>query len=129
MPSRRQKRVGQKTRAHAAQLRRDATAPERLLWSVLRGRGLGGFKFRRQHPVGRFIADFACVDLKVVVEIDGDTHNPEDDKRRDRWMTSQGWRVLRYTNQEVDDGLDWILRHIHEALAQRRSARPRRRDS
>ena len=75
------------------------------MWQRLRARQLG-VKFRRQHPIGPYIADFACCSAKLVVEIDGDTHREAYDMHRDRWLESRGWRVMRLVLQEIDEGLD-----------------------
>ena len=103
----------------ARRLRREATLPERLLWSKLRNGQLAGLKFRRQHPVGPYIADFACFDLKLLVELDGDTHGAEAQVRRDASRTAylerEGWRVIRFWNVDVMDSLDEVLEQIEEA--------------
>jgi len=83
-------------------LRRRSTDAESHLWYSLRDRRLGGFKFRRQHPIGRYFADFACVERNVVVELDGAQHcGSEYDVRRDAMMRRLGWRVLRYSDRDV----------------------------
>jgi len=97
----------------ARQLRRAATPPEQILWSVLRGRRLGGLKFRRQDPIGPFVVDFCCRDQKLVVELDGMSHEDkaEYDRRRTQWLEQQGYRVIRVTNADVND-LDAVARLI-----------------
>ena len=94
--------------------------PEVILWLELRGRRLGGFKFRRQHPLGRYIADFYCDEARLVVEIDGATHRDRmrHDAERDAWMRDQGLVVLRIPASEVSKDLNSVLRTIL-ALAQR----------
>ena len=79
---------------------------------------LCGFKFRRQAPVGRFIADFVCFDRKLVVELDGGQHaeQAEEDAERTSWFAKQGFRVLRFWNCEVVDDLDAVLEVIAAAL-------------
>jgi primosomal protein N' (replication factor Y) len=86
----------------ARDMRINMTDAERRLWSVLRDRRLEGFKFRRQHPVGPYILDFACVEHRLAVEADGGQHadNPYDE-RRTAWLTTQGWRVLRLWNTDI----------------------------
>ncbi len=89
----------------AKELRRTATLSERLLWSRLRGHALGGYKFRRQEPLGRYIVDFCCTSVMLIVEIDGASHlgREGDDHVRDQWLTSLGYEVLRYSAAAVED--------------------------
>ena len=94
-------------------LRRDRTEAERVLWGLLRSRRLGGAKFRRQHPVGRFIVDFACVAAMLVVEADGGQHaDSETDARRTEWLEAQGWRVMRFWNNQILEGPEGVLEAI-----------------
>src|SRR5262249_26201487 len=88
--------------ANPKQLRVDSTDAERRLWGALRNRRLDGYKFRRQHPIGPFVADFPCTEQNLIVEADGGQHadNP-DDERRTAWLESQGWRVVRFWNHEI----------------------------
>jgi very-short-patch-repair endonuclease len=103
----------------ARSLRRDAPFPERLLWSRLKNGGLGGLKFRRQHPVGPYFADFACADLKLIVELDGDTHGEDAQARHDavrtRFLETDGWTVVRFWNAEVMESLEGTLDRIEDA--------------
>jgi 2-isopropylmalate synthase len=110
-------REGQKQ--HLARvLRRNATDAERIMWRLLRDRRLGGAKFRRQMPVGPFIADFASVEHRLVVEIDGGQHaDSESDVRRDRFLKADGWRVVRFWNNEVMRNREGVLEVIENALA------------
>jgi very-short-patch-repair endonuclease len=98
------------TQAFAKKLRRGMTEPERKLWWGLRGRQLEGFKFRRQVPLGPYVADFCCLEAKLIVEVDGGQHaeaKREHDEKRTAWLATQGYRVLRFWNYEVlDDPLD-----------------------
>lgn len=104
-------------RARARELRRPQTPAESRLWARLRNRQLGGFKFRRQHPIGRFIVDFYCVEARLVVEIDGDSHldQVEYDAGRTVWLSEQGNSVIRFTNQEIHQQLDAVLEAILDA--------------
>ena len=107
------------TIVHAARdLRRGMTPAEEKLWEALRGRRLAGLKFRRQHPLDRFILDFYCVDLRLVVEVDGGIHATPDqaarDEERTMWLNALGIRVLRVTNEEVENDLAGVLRRIIE---------------
>ena len=103
------------------ELRKNATDAERLLWSRLRRRQLSGFKFRRQHSVGPYICDFACVDARVVVELDGSQHVDQSgyDERRDSFLRSRGFRVLRFWNNDVLSQTDVVVETIYEALYRR----------
>jgi adenine-specific DNA-methyltransferase len=96
----------------------NATDAERLLWSRLRRRQIAGFKFRRQHQVGLYICDFACLDRMLVVELDGSQHaeNLEYDQRRDRFLRSAGFEVLRFWNNDVLGSIEGVLDTIHAAL-------------
>jgi very-short-patch-repair endonuclease len=103
---------------HVRTLRRDQTDPERLLWSRLRRRQLGGFKFRRQHQIGLYICDFASLDGWVIIELDGSQHVERTayDARRDDFLRSAGYRVLRFWNADVQTELDAVVETIFEAL-------------
>ena len=86
----------------ARELRIDTTDAERRLWSALRGRRLEGYKFCRQHPLGPFISDFACLEHRLVVEADGGQHaDSDDDRRRTAWLERRGWRVVRFWNNDI----------------------------
>jgi very-short-patch-repair endonuclease len=107
-----------KARVNARALRRDMTDAERRLWAGLRGEQLG-FKFRRQHPLGNYIADFACLEPKIVVELDGSQHADDQayDLSRDAFFKAQGYAVLRFPSnapfQNFDGVLSAILHQIH----------------
>ena len=97
----------------ARAMRRIPTEPEHLLWARLRDRRLGGFKFRRQHPLGQFIADFVCLEKRLIVEADGEQHvGSEYDAFRTAELEAQGWRVLRFWNNEVRDNPDGVAAAI-----------------
>ena len=98
-----------KTSPHARKLRRDAPDAERRLWYYLRDRRLGGFKFRRQVTIGPFIADFACIPCKLIVEVDGSQHNELADRPRTEWFENLGWRVLRFWNNDVLQNTDGVV--------------------
>ena len=101
----------------ARHLRREATDVERILWRALRER-LVTSKFRRQHPVGRRIVDFACPQRKLAIELDGGQHAAEvvADDRRSAELARHGYRVLRFWNNDVLDNLAGVLALIGEAL-------------
>jgi very-short-patch-repair endonuclease len=104
---------------HARALRREMTAVERRLWFLLRGRRLEGWKFRRQHPIGCFIVDFACVCRRLVVELDGGQHAEARavyDARRTEWLEAERWRVIRFWNDAVYSTPDEVVEAIRLAL-------------
>ena len=97
----------------ARRLRRQATPPEQIVWSILRGRRMGKLKFRRQEPIGPYIVDFCCREKMLLVEVDGASHEDKayTDRRRKEWLTRQGYKVVRLTNADVTD-LDAVARLI-----------------
>jgi very-short-patch-repair endonuclease len=101
---------------HAARLRREMTDAERALWSRLRDRRLQGFKFRSQWTLGRYVADFCCLQARLVVEVDGGQHDEKQDARRTAWLKAQGFRVIRFWNNDVLTNIDGVLEVILEAL-------------
>ena len=109
-----QHRVHPTIRTRARGLRQPQTPAEQELWTRLRNRQLGGFKFRRQHPIGRFIVDFYCAACRLVVEIDGDSHAAqlEYDAARTAWLNEQGYHVIRFTNRDVYRHMDGVLETI-----------------
>jgi len=109
---------------HARRLRRDETDAERRLWSRLRNRQLGGFKFRRQETVGRCVADFACVECRLIVEAGGGQHSDEVDRARTEYLQSLGWKVLRFWNNEVLRNTDGVLEAILRACDERKEGKP-----
>lgn len=97
----------------AKEMRKQMTPAERHLWYALKGRRLNGYKFRRQVPIGKYIADFVCFEPKIVVEVDGGQHNASPyDKRRDLWLKKQGFLVLRFWNSDVLRNLDGTLQAL-----------------
>ncbi len=111
--------------ARARTLRRTQTDAERALWSRLRDRRLAEAKFVRQLAVGRYFADFACREAKLVVELDGSQHAESVyDRERDAWLTSQGWRVLRFWNGEVARNITGVLETILASLMEGRLSSP-----
>jgi very-short-patch-repair endonuclease len=97
-------------------MRREPTEPEKRLWRALSGSQLGGYKFRRQAVIGTFIADFLCPQKALIVEVDGDSHEAEDDRRRDAALASLGFAVLHVTNEDVIINLDGVRMAILNAL-------------
>ena len=83
-------------------MRRNPSAAERRLWKLLRDRKLEGLKFRRQVPIGTYFADFVCLSCRIIVEADGPLHDEEHDAKRDAWLTSQRFLVLRFPNRVIE---------------------------
>ena len=106
----------------ARRLRREATPAERALWEHL-SRSQQGAKFSRQMPVGPYYADFLCREFKLVVELDGHSHDiaPERDAVRDQWMSGEGYRVLRFTNAEVHTNIEGVVAAIGMKIRELRS--------
>lgn len=101
----------------AKQLRRNMTDAELLLWRHLRGHRLLGAKFKRQQPLGNYIADFVCFEAKLVLEVDGGQHlECEQDRQRDAWLRERGYEVLRFWNNEVLEQTDAVLERIFQVL-------------
>ncbi|MQX37321.1 DUF559 domain-containing protein [Roseospira navarrensis] len=98
----------------ARALRQAMTDAEKALWRRLRHDQLG-VRFRRQHPIGPYIADFACRPVRLIVEVDGGQHavRPARDQRRDAWLKGQGFTVLRFWNHDVLGNLDAVVNSIH----------------
>jgi len=110
--------VCERPRKYARDLRQAQTDAERKLWWRLRDRRLTEFKFRRQHPVGPFIADFCCTEAKLIVELDGGQHalQQNSDTTRTGLLEAQGYRVLRFWNNEILTNPDGVLQRIALAL-------------
>ncbi len=99
-------------------MRKEATSAEDALWERLRNRQVLGFKFRRQHTVGRFVLDFYCPEAKLGVEVDGSIHHElkEVDRERERHLQSRGICLLRFSNKQVMNDSDAVSREIAKAL-------------
>ena len=112
----------------ARRLRRDSTEAEKRLWRYLRDRGLCGAKFRRQHPVGRYVADFACPEHRLVVELDGGQHAQQrrSDTIREHELRRHGYRVLRFWDNEALAQTQAVLAAIREALLSSPQPSPQR---
>ncbi len=109
-----------KSRKYARDLRKDMTETEHKLWSYLRRKNLDGYRFRRQHIIGPFIADFVCVAEKLIIEVDGATHGEDNeiayDARRTEFLETQGWKIIRYGNEEIYKNIDDVLDDIYAHL-------------
>ena len=107
--------------ARARSLRGDQSKPESVLWAVLRDRRLRGLKFRRQHPIGPFVADFYCDALRWVIEVDGGLHNTEQarayDARRSAYLATRGATVTRFWSDEVMSQIDGVVLRLADVAA------------
>lgn len=97
---------------HAKFLRSNQTEAEQRLWYYLRAHRFMGLKFKRQKPMGPFIADFVCMDCRLVIEADGGQHGRDVDRQRDRWFRAHGFRVLRFWNHEILGQIEAVLERI-----------------
>lgn len=98
------------------ELRNNSTLSERILWSKLKKGNTFNLKFRRQYSIGNYIVDFYCTELKLAIEIDGDSHfqgNNVKDEARTKFLNKQGINVIRFTNNDVKDNWQWVLNEIN----------------
>lgn len=104
----------------ARELRKSMTPAEKILWKYLKNNKLGGFKFRRQHPLDIFIADFYCYQKKLIIELDGGVHDTvermEYDDGRTFELEEKGFRVLRFRNEEIITNIEYVLSKIKDYL-------------
>ena len=102
----------------ARRLRGLQTDAERKLWSKLRDRQICRAKFRRQHPIGPFVTDFCCVEIGLIIELDGSQHmqQVQADQRRSRYLEQRGYRVLRFWDNEVLANIDGVMEQIVRVL-------------
>ena len=100
----------------ARELRKQSTCSEKLLWNQLRDRRFADFKFRRQYPIGNFIVDFYCAKASLVIELDSVSHDGKKDydQRRDAWLVDKGLKVLRFSDDDAIEKLDWVLEVINK---------------
>jgi very-short-patch-repair endonuclease len=108
--------ITRRTNPHARRLRRDMTDAERRLWYALRDRRFAGWKFRRQASIGPYVVDFLCHAAKLIVEVDGGQHSEETDARRTGFLEAQGYRVVRFWNNDVLQNTDGVLQALEVAL-------------
>lgn len=106
-----------RTRDNATRLRREMTDAERRLWKHLRAGRLEGFKFRRQHPVPPYVLDFCCVEVGLAIELDGSQHSEARDASRSRYLESQGWRIVRFWDNDVLNKTDAVVEAIWNILS------------
>lgn len=107
-----------KAQQNAIRLRKEMTDAERHLWRHLRLRQMKQCKFRRQYPIGPFVADFACLEQNLIIELDGGQHTEREnyDARREQWLQKNGYRVIRFWNDQVLKETDAVLEVIWAAL-------------
>ncbi|TIQ27964.1 MAG: endonuclease domain-containing protein [Mesorhizobium sp.] len=115
--------VTQTKRSFARALRREMTESEHKLWQELRDRRLDGIKFRRQSPIGKYVADFVCLEARLIIEIDGSQHaDSESDEIRGAELKARGFRVLRFWNDDVlkdlDGVCDTIIAYVRDTMLQ-----------
>lgn len=113
-------RISGETRSRAKALRRDLTVPEQRLWKHLKQLKPLGFHFRRQAPIGVYVADFVCLSAKFVIEVDGHLHGSPGaaahDARRDAYMNNEGFRVLRVSNSEIVRNIEGVVETVMREL-------------
>ena len=104
----------------AKEMRNKPTEAEKMLWNVLSDKGIGNYKFRRQHIIGEYIVDFVCLEKRLIIEVDGSIHNEleqiEHDKQRTEWLESKGFKVIRFTNNQVLSDLFNTIENIRKEL-------------
>ncbi len=111
-------------------LRRQSTQAEVALWNFLQSRRFHGYKFRRQHSIGRYIVDFFCTELLLAIEVDGVTHlEPErirHDQIRQHWLEDHGVRVIRFTDNEILSDPELVLQQLKQYIDSSHPSSPRR---
>jgi very-short-patch-repair endonuclease len=114
------KRSNPKMMHRAGELRKEPTPAEKLLWAYLRGDQLDGVSFRRQHAIGNFVVDFVSIKRKLVIELDGSQHidQKDTDVERTKYLESQGYKVLRFWNSQVEKDITGVIRAIQIVLDQ-----------
>ena len=105
----------------ARKLRKNQTDAEQLLWSKLRSKQVAGQKFRRQHPIGKYIVDFVCLEKKIIVKLDGSEHSDSIhyDEDRTSFLQAEGYEVLRFWNNEVFEETDAVIQVIYNKVMER----------
>ena len=104
----------------ARKLRKNQTSQERIIWNLLRNQQFQGLKFRRQYPVGNYIVDFICKEIKLIIEIDGGQHNSEEgieyDLKRTEYLETKGYKVIRFWNNEIDNNLEGVYQSLMDMI-------------
>ena len=113
--------VSERQRSRAKQLRQAMTRAETLLWRYLKANRMDGVSIRRQTPIGNYVADFVCFSSKLIIELDGESHDFEErqkmDQRRDAFFGSEGFQTLRFTNEQVMSNLEGVVEAIRQAAS------------
>ena len=117
----------EQTIKRARRLRKAPTRAEEFFWTLVRDRALAGLRFRRQVPIGQYVVDFAWLSARLIIEADGGVHalRTFDDARRDAWLTSQGFRVLRFSNADILARPNHVLAEIRDVVGKPPSVRLR----
>jgi len=107
------------SKVRARELRKSMTDSERVLWKNLRLRQIEGFKFRRQQPIGNYIVDFVCFEKRLIIEVDGGQHSEHVtyDSKREAWLESQGFKILRFWDNQVLKEIEAVTEVIFEVLS------------
>jgi very-short-patch-repair endonuclease len=120
--------VSERQRDRAKQLRQAMTRAETLLWRYLKANRIDGLGFRRQVPIRNYVADFLCFSAKLIIELDGESHDFEErqkaDQARDAFFVSEGFQVLRFTDEQVMSNLEGVVETIRQTAASRASGLP-----
>jgi very-short-patch-repair endonuclease len=120
--------VNHQQRSRAKELRRTMTRAETLLWRYIKANRIDGLSFRRQVPMGRYVGDFVCHAARLIVELDGESHDFESrqrhDQKRDAWFVSQGYLVLRFTNDDALSELEGVVTVIRDTANSRMRGAP-----
>lgn len=105
------------TLQRARDLRTFMSPYERTLWTLLKNRQINGLKFRRQHPIDPYVVDFYCADARLVIELDGDSHQERRgyDAQRTAYLTDKGYRVIRFTNEQIKNACEDVVSAILKA--------------
>ena len=104
----------------ARNLRREQTEQEKILWSIIRNRQFYGLKFKRQVPIGVYIADFCCNEKKLIIELDGGQHNEPNnikyDKKRTKFLENEGYKIIRFWNNDINDNLEGVYTKLKQEI-------------
>ena len=107
-------------RGFAKSMRRNPTDAERQMWLILKDRRLADYKFRRQVPIGPYIADFVCYSARLIIELDGSQHSGDHDTARDAWLSTKGFTILRVWDNQIADDCEAVLDAVWNRLQEKR---------